>query len=336
MFLPVTALSLGGRVLILAALALLLAFFWYIILIGWQLFKYASRRAETGDRLETAGASPDLLARVEGSVRGRDRLFSLDHETWVMDREGVSLTCHYFPPLEAEVPRFAGAPCVVLVHGWRDVHYGRSPAALAYLEAGFSVLFPVLRGHGPSGGKRIDLGCRYRKDLYAWMDKLRKDKGAPPFFILDGLSMGAANVLTASGDEDLPEDVLAVLADCGYSSLLDQGKWMIRGLNPLVRTLSFAFTLAFFFLLMGYKKKDPTPLSQVRKARVPIQIIHGTEDDFVPTWMGDRLYEAAASELKDYKQVLGAGHAMSEWVGGGAYWSRKFSFIDKALRAREG
>ena len=336
MFLTVMALSLTARVLILAAIALILAFAWYVILIGWQLFAYASRRAETGARLTTAGASPDLLAQIQSMTRDREALFNLDHQTWQLDRQGLTLTGHYFPASQDKRDlRFQDQACVLLVHGWRDVHFSRSPAALAYLEAGISVFMPILRGHGESGGKRIDLGCRYRKDLYAWMTMIREKEGPFDYFILDGLSMGAANVLTASGDEDLPADVLAILADCGYSSLLDQGRWMIRGLNPLIRTLSFGATLIFFYLFMGYKKKDPTPLSQVAKARVPLQIFHGADDDFVPAWMGDRLFEACSSELKDYKQVLGAKHAMSEWVAGGAYWNRKFSFIEKAKAARD-
>ena len=336
MFLTVMALSLAARVLILAAVALTLAFAWYVLLIGWQLFAYASRRAESDAKLQTAGASPDVLARTEAASSARDQLFDQDHQTWQLKREGISLTGHYFPaPQDLEDARFQDKACVILVHGWRDVHYSRSPAALTYLEAGLSVFMPLLRGHGESGGKRIDLGCRYRKDLYAWMDMIREKEGPVDYFILDGLSMGAANVLTASGDEDLPDDVLAILADCGYSSLLDQGRWMIRGLNPLIRTLSFGATLAFFFLFMGYKKKDPTPLTQVARARVPLQIFHGADDDFVPAWMGDRLFEACSSELKDYKQVLGAKHAMSEWVAGGAYWNRKFSFIDKAKKAKD-
>ena len=253
MFLTVMALSLAARVLILAAVALTLAFAWYVLLIGWQLFAYASRRAESDAKLQTAGASPDVLARTEAASSARDQLFDQDHQTWQLKREGISLTGHYFPaPQDLEDARFQDKACVILVHGWRDVHYSRSPAALTYLEAGLSVFMPLLRGHGESGGKRIDLGCRYRKDLYAWMDMIREKEGPVDYFILDGLSMGAANVLTASGDEDLPADVLAILADCGYSSLLDQGRWMIRAMNPLIRTLSFGATLVFFYLFMGY------------------------------------------------------------------------------------
>lgn len=334
MFLPVTAMSLGLKVLILGGVALLLAFIGFVTLMGWQLFQYASRRVESEKTIQTAGASPDVRARIEAALKDRETLFALDHQTWQLDRDKLRLTGHYFPaPSDKKDGRFQENACVILVHGWQDVHYSRSPAALAYHRAGFSVFMPLLRGHGESGGKRIDLACHYRKDLYAWMDRIRQEAGPPDYFILDGLSMGAANVLTASGDEDLPPDVAAILADCGYSTLLDEGRWMVRAMNPLIRTLSFGAALVFFYLFMDYKKKDPTPLSQVARARVPLQIIHGADDDFVPTWMGDRLYEACRSKLKDYDQVPGAKHGMSEWVGGQAYWDRKFSFIEEARKA---
>lgn len=323
------AMSIGLKVLLYALAALLLAFLTYVILIGFSLFRYATRRTEESAPLNTAGATGDILRRNENAEAKKDHLLTLPHELWEMRQDQVTLYAHYFPAIKKDAV-FAGATAV-LVHGWRDVHFSRSPAAMVYLDAGFSVLMPILRGHAPSGGKRIDLGCKKRGDILSWMEKLREEQGAPSYFVLDGLSMGAANVLNLSGDPDLPSDVKVILADCGYASLIEQGRWMIRGMKPVIRQMSFAFTLFFFFTFMGYTRSDATPIRQVAKAKVPLMIIHGLEDNFVPTKMGEALYEACTSKQKELLLVEGAKHAMSEFILGEAYWTRKFAFIKKAL-----
>jgi len=206
-----------------------------------------------------------------------------------------------------------------------------------YLDGGYSVLVPFLRGHEPSGGRRIDIGLKHRKDLFAWMEEVRRRSkaGEPDFFVLDGLSMGASTVLTAAGDPDLPRDVAAVLADCGYTAPMDQGRWMVRGMKPLMRYPAFFFTRLFFFLLMGYTKKDPTPRTQVARASVPVFFIHGSEDLFVPAAMARELYEACTSPVKELWYVEGAKHAMSFAVAGDQYRVRKMAFIDRALAGRQ-
>ncbi len=335
MLYPSLALAIGVQVLLIGAIGVAAAFIWYIILIGLQLFRFATRRAEASDPADRAGATSDMLARLDGAARGRKALFAQPHENWELKRDGLTLSAVFFPADgQAAKTGFEGG-CVILAHGWRDAQFTRSPAALTYLEAGFSVLMPLFRGHGASGGRRIDLGCRYRKDLFAWMEQVKWLADQPPaFFILDGLSMGAANVLTASGDEEMPGEVAAILADCSYSTLIEQGRWSISKMTPLIAGPSFLVTLLLFRVLMGYKRKDPTPLSQVAKASLPILIIHGGDDVFVPTAMAPKLYEACASPMKDFWIVEGAKHAMSEWIAGDLYWERKFAFIKKALEEK--
>ncbi len=332
MFYPTLALAIGVQVLLIGAIGVAVAFVWYIILIGLQFFRYATRRAESTDPADIAGATREMLARQEGAARGRDSLFTFPHEDWKLERDGLTLSAVFFPARKEAAKSGFEAGCVVLAHGWRDAKFARSPAALSYLDAGFSVLMPLFRGHGASGGKRIDLGCRYRKDLFAWMEEVRKLADQPPaFFVLDGLSMGAANVLTLSGDEDLPKDCAAILADCSYSTLIEEGRWSMSKMSPLLALPSFLVALILFRFLMGYKRNDPTPLSQVAKASLPIQIIHGGDDLFVPTAMAKKLFDACSSDLKDYWIVDGAKHAMSEWIAGDLYWDRKFNFLARAL-----
>lgn len=323
------ALPLGLSVLLWALLALLLAFIGFELHMGWSLFRYATKRADTDQFTPPADIPQEALDWYKTVAVARERLLLQTHEEWELKRGGISLRGTFFPARQGDP---AGQGCALLVHGWRDVRMSRAVDVQMYLDMGYSVFMPALRGHAPSGGRRIDIGCLHRKDLFAWMEEVRKRLDqAPDHFILDGLSMGAANVLTAAGDEDLPGDVAAILADCGYSSLLAQGQWMTRGIKPLLRIPALYAAIMYFYLFMGYSRKSPTPLSQAGKARVPVFFIHGTQDQFVPTFMGQELHAACASPIKELWLVEGAGHAMSYATAGQTYRARKADFIRRAL-----
>ena len=58
--------------------------------------------------------------------------------------------------------------------------------------------------------------------------------------------------------------------------------------------------------------------------------IHGTKDDFVPTYMVHELYDACSTD-KDLLLVEGAGHAESYPTDSAAYEAKVKSFIDKYI-----
>jgi fermentation-respiration switch protein FrsA (DUF1100 family) len=329
----IDALPFGIMTMIYLAAGLLLAFVAFEIYLGWSFFRYASKRAEAQDFTPPANLPPQQLDWYKTVAVAKERLLLQAHEEWEMERDGLILKGLFFPSRPGVARPWGRRACAVVVHGWRDVRLSRAPDVQMYLDQGFSVFLPSLRGHAPSGGRRIDIGCQRRKDLFAWMEIIRERSDNPDFFVLDGLSMGAANALMASGDQELPRKLVAVIADCGYSSLVAQGKWMVRGMKPVIRYPALCFATTFFYLFMGYSRKDPTPLTQVARAKVPVMIIHGKEDLFVPASMAEELYQACGSPLKELWYVEGAKHALSFSVAGDLYRNRKMAFIDRALGA---
>lgn len=319
--------------------AILLVYLWFELSLGRVLFRYATKppagQDDTGSR---SYVSDETVAYFKSAQTVKEELLKGDEIELEIERDGLKLRGIYIPGTERPTgdPTFHNG-CAIIVHGWRDVGGTRILDARPYLEAGISVFLPSLRAHIPSEGKRIDVGCKHYDDLFVWMDEIDKRLGetAPTWYVFDGLSMGAATVLTASGDERLPENVVAVIADCGYTSLIAQGKWLTRGMNSILRGPAIFFAKIFFYILMGYKLHDPTALTAVARATVPTFIIHGSDDKFVPTWMSEKLIEACASELKEHWIVEGAQHALSAFVAGPEYPRRKLSFIDKAISYRE-
>lgn len=71
----------------------------------------------------------------------------------------------------------------------------------------------------------------------------------------------------------------------------------------------------------------------MRKSKVPVLIIHGEDDSFVPCEMSRRNYEACASE-KELLIVPGADHGMSYVTDKETYVERFKGFLIKQFEKR--
>ena len=92
---------------------------------------------------------------------------------------------------------------------------------------------------------------------------------------------------------------------------------------PLLHLASWATDLRY-----GWNFREASPLKQVKKCQLPMLFIHGTEDTFVPTWMGDTLF-AAKPGIKEYWRVEGAEHAVSYLKYPKEYTERVKNFLEK-------
>lgn len=175
-------------------------------------------------------------------------------------------------------------------------------------KMGINALFVDQRANGRSGGNVITFGILERFDAADWVEKCIEIFGKNVKIALSGVSLGAATVLMASG-LDLPENVKCIIADCGFSSpkeiickvASEQG--YIAGICwPL---LWIAARLHGHFDL-----NEETAVKAVSRTKIPILIIHGDDDRYVPFEMGEKIYAAAASE-KQFLRIPGAPHAAS-------------------------
>ena len=81
----------------------------------------------------------------------------------------------------------------------------------------------------------------------------------------------------------------------------------------------------------GYGFKEASAADQVAKTSLPILFIHGEEDDFVPYWMLDVVYDACASADKERLSVPGAGHGEAAKEDPELYWATVEAFLDKYI-----
>jgi fermentation-respiration switch protein FrsA (DUF1100 family) len=83
-------------------------------------------------------------------------------------------------------------------------------------------------------------------------------------------------------------------------------------------------------LRSGFSLKEASCVEQVKKSKTPTLFIHGEADEFVPFWMLDEVYQAAACE-KEKLAVPGAGHAESAYQQE-LYYSAIRAFVSRYLR----
>ena len=197
-------------------------------------------------------------------------------------------------------------------------------------EMGYNFFFVDHQSHGESEGEYIGFASHEHKDALKWLRYMNDTFGKDIKIFLHGISMGSATVMLMTGNNDLPDNVKFTVADCGYTSAMDEFSYKIDTLNlpfkPLVPVIS-----AINHKRAGYDfQKDTDALSAVKKARVPMLFVHGDKDLFVPTKMVYELYDACTSE-KELFVVAGADHAKSYHIDKDGYEARVRAMIEKYL-----
>lgn len=238
-------------------------------------------------------------------------------------RDGIKLVGRYYHVKD-------DAPVSIIFHGYRS-NIGTDCNGGYYLSVknGYNVLVVYQRGHRESGGKTITFGVKERYDCLDWISYVNERFGEDTPILLMGLSMGAATVLMAAGLE-LPSNVKGVMADCGYSSPKEI-------LQEVIKQMKYPLRLTYFFVRMSarifghFDPEEASAVEALKNAKVPVLIIHGDDDRFVPSRMSRDNYEACASQ-KEILIVPGAGHGLSYCVDAKAYEKAVQEFIDKVMK----
>ena len=200
------------------------------------------------------------------------------------------------------------APVMILFHGYRSM--ALRDCAGGYIlgkKAGFNVLAVDQRAHGRSGGRVITFGIRERKDCLSWILYINERFGADTPIVISGLSMGAATVLMAA-DLDLPENVACIMADCPYSS-------PAAIIRKVAEDMKYPSALAMPFIRLsarlfgGFRLDESSAENSVRSAKIPILIMHGESDDFVPCEMSRQIAKNAGDQCQLHT-FPGAGHGL--------------------------
>ncbi len=237
--------------------------------------------------------------------------------------DGIKLHAKYY---EAK----KGAPIEILFHGYRgSANRDMNAAIKRALDYGRNVLAVDHRAGGKSDGTTITFGVNESRDCLRWVDYAIKNIDQNAKIVLLGVSMGAATVLMASG-MGLPKNVVAVVADCGYTS----AKEMILA---TVRDMHLPAKLLYPFIKLGGKLyghfdiEEITPLQLMPNSTVPTIFFHGDNDEFVPHEMSKKNFDSCGAENKKFVTISGAGHATAYLTDTEKYTNELLAFINPLL-----
>lgn len=219
------------------------------------------------------------------------------------------------------------SPMEIMFHGYRgSAERDLCGGVERCFKLGRSVIITDQRGNGRSGGNVITFGVNESIDCASWAKYAAERFGKDRKIILSGISMGASTVMMATARE-LPESVVCVLADCGYTSARDIIKKVIREMK-LPADILYPFVVLGARLYGKFDLESLTPKKAVASSKIPVILFHGEKDGFVPCEMSYENYDACVSE-KAVVTIPNAEHGMSYLVDGKLYLEKVAEFSAK-------
>ncbi len=175
---------------------------------------------------------------------------------------------------------------------------------------GVRVLLPDYRGYGRSEGRPSEAGL-YR-DAEAAYDEALRLGAEPARLIIFGHSLGTA----VATELALRRPCAGVVLEAPFTSI----RAMVGRAVP-------------FLAPEDLVSERYDTLEKIPRLRVPLLVIHGTQDRTIPIAMGRAVFEAAPEPKRLY-EVPGGGHVDGSLRGGDEYYKRLGDFLDRALSGR--
>ena len=306
--------------LILLLSVLLLAAFLYALHFGYKLaFQYSDPMASPYDY--TDDDQTRKIKPVQDEIIAE--FLNVPYEdVSITSHDGLKLTGRYYHVADS-------APLEIQCHGYKGNALRDFSGAWRIAKAADrNVLLINQRCHGGSEGHTITFGILERKDVLGWIRYSCDRFGNVPI-LLSGVSMGAATVLMVSGME-LPKNVKGIIADCPYDApsniirkVLDQDMGMpVKIVYPLIRLGG---------MLYGkFNLGADSPVEAVKRARIPILLIHGDDDRFVPHPMSCNIHSTAPEKI-EFHTIPGAGHALNYVTDPEGYTEIVNAFTERCL-----
>ncbi len=275
-----------------------------ILTMGITTFVLACVRQKELPWLNDQALQKTAYGRFSDHIRKADRWLR-DHDAQsvsIKSRDGLRLRGLWVPVENAK-------GTVLFVHGYRSCVLADFGLAYDfYRDMGFNLLLPDQRSHGKSEGKFITFGVRESEDMACWVNFHNREFGEFPM-LLSGLSMGATTVMYMA-DMTLPDNVKGIVADCGFTTPGEIISLVFRKTVHLPAGVAVWLADRIARLVAGFSFYEKDTRRSLARSNLPIRMIHGTEDHFVPAMMTRESYDACQTD-KQLLLVEKAGHGVS-------------------------
>lgn len=255
----------------------------------------------------------------------KEYMMAQPHEdVWIQSDDHLKLHATWFPVEKMK-------KVVICFHGYTSRGLNDYTGLSGYyLKRGYSMLLVDERAHGESEGTYIGFGCLDRMDALKWIDWVTDTCGDDVQILLHGTSMGGATVLMASGLK-LPPQIKGIISDCAFTSPKEVFTHVLHHMMHLPAFPMMQIADRINRKRAGYGLDDCNAAREVKKATVPILLIHGSGDTFVPCSMCETIYENCASP-KQKLIVEGAAHAESYYKDTKAYENAMNEFLGGIIK----
>lgn len=280
-------------------------------------------RQITQMRLQTNESIYEYLERT--GVFTRDQFERLPkRQVQVRSRDGLKLNGYV-------LELFPGRQrWMIIVHGYTVSLLASTQYIDVFRKAGFNILLVDQRRHGGSEGDYTTYGYQEKYDVQAWVNWILEHYGEKSVIGLHGQSLGGGTVLEYLTIAH--PNVRFVIADCPYSDLTELIRHQISKLNKLPAKPLLPLVDKLLHRKAGFRLHQVSPIKAVENSTLPVLFIHGTEDNYVPTYMSREMYQVKP-EPKELLLVEGAVHANAYGINPKRYTEVVHAFIEKALGA---
>jgi len=211
-------------------------------------------------------------------------------DVYITSHDGLKLHAKYYHTQD-------NAPISICFHGYRATSVRDFCGGVEIcFKHGHNVLLIDQRAHGKSEGKTISFGIKERHDCISWIN-YAKEIHPNSKILLYGISMGAATIIMAS---ELIQDkrIVGIVADSPYSSPTEIIKKVCSEDMHIPSTLAYPFIYLGALIYGHFNLHETSCLSSITKSKIPILIIHGEQDGFVPCEMSKKLHNAASHNVQ--------------------------------------
>jgi pimeloyl-ACP methyl ester carboxylesterase len=189
--------------------------------------------------------------------------------------------------VEAKDPR---APVMLYLHGARWNLSGSTGRIARWRDLGFSVLAIDYRGFGQSTDVPPSEQLSYEDAQAAWDHLGTLAPGKPRYIV--GHSLGGAIAVDLAVRNPQASGLVIEATFTSVREMIASQRWW--------------YTPATFLLTQEFDS-----LSKIGRVKMPVMVVHGTEDRVVPYEMGEKLYELAPAPKRFIRVEGGSHHNLS-------------------------
>lgn len=209
------------------------------------------------------------------------------------------------------------APTVLYLHGARWNLNGSVFRFSNWADMGFSVLAIDYRGFGKSTPRLPSEDSAYEDGLAALQELARREPDPAKRFVY-GHSLGGAVAVHLAAHSDGKDPFAGLIVESSFTNIAD-----------MVRTFRWGWIPGLPALVT--QRFDSR--SKLENVDIPLLLIHGTADRFVPMRMSEELLSAANAVPDGYRRLVkieGGSHSGAGRIGGESYSTPIRDFVKDA------